>query len=268
MKTIFITGASSGLGKASAKLFASKGWNVIATMRNPEKEQELSQLPNVMLLPLDVTNPEQIKSTVRAALAIGDIDVVFNNAGYMLAGPVEGTTDEQLVRQVNTNFLGVVRVTQAFIPYFREKKSGLFIITTSLGAFIPEPFMSLYQATKRALEGWIGSVYFELSKFGIGIKSIVPGFMKTDIATRSLDMARHEAYSTLLNQVVAFFSSPQASAGALDPAVVAEVVFTAATDGKNQLKYLAGAEPVKRIAELEERGVDATREIVDHMFFG
>ena len=83
MKTIFITGASSGLGKATAKLFASKGWKVIATMRNPQNEKELNSLNNVILLPLDVTNPAQINETVQKAIALGDIDVVFNNAGKM-----------------------------------------------------------------------------------------------------------------------------------------------------------------------------------------
>src|SRR5690606_7695651 len=125
-KTIFITGASSGLGKATAKLFVSKGWNVIATVRNIEKEIELSQLKNIRLLPLDVTNLDQIKDTANKAIKLG-VDVVFNNAGYALMGSMESVSDEKMVRQIDTNILGVLRVTQAFIPYFREKKGGLFI---------------------------------------------------------------------------------------------------------------------------------------------
>jgi NAD(P)-dependent dehydrogenase (short-subunit alcohol dehydrogenase family) len=105
MKTIFITGASSGLGKATAKLFASNGWKVIATMRSPEKETELNAVKNITLLPLDVTNPEQIKKTVQKAISLSDIDIVFNNAGYRLMGPLESATDEQIVRQLNTNLL-------------------------------------------------------------------------------------------------------------------------------------------------------------------
>src|SRR6476660_2123745 len=105
-KTIFITGSSTGLGRATAKLFASKGWKVIATMRNPEKEGELINLSNVTLLPLDVTNPEQIKSTVEKAISLSEIDVVFNNAGYGLAGPLEGISDAQITRMINTNLLG------------------------------------------------------------------------------------------------------------------------------------------------------------------
>lgn len=101
MKTIFITGASSGLGKETAKLFASKGWNVIATMRHPELEKELAQIKNVRILPLDVTDKERIEVTVQSVTEFQPIDVVFNNAGYGLAGALEGYTDEQIVRQFN-----------------------------------------------------------------------------------------------------------------------------------------------------------------------
>lgn len=134
-KSIFITGASAGLGKATAKCFQLKGWNVIATMRNPEKETELNQLENVTL-PLDVTNKEQIKTTVAKAVSLHSIDVVFNNAGYGLMGVLESFTDEQILKEINTNLLGVIRITQAFIPHFREKKSGVFISTTSIGGII------------------------------------------------------------------------------------------------------------------------------------
>ena len=116
-KTIFITGASSGLGKATAQLFHAKGWHVIATMRQPDQATELRQLPGVTLLPLDVTDPAQITETVAQALALHPVDVVFNNAGYGLSGPLEGTSDEQLTRQLNTNLLGVIRVAKARAIY-------------------------------------------------------------------------------------------------------------------------------------------------------
>jgi NAD(P)-dependent dehydrogenase (short-subunit alcohol dehydrogenase family) len=171
MKTIFITGASSGLGKATAKLFHQQGWNVIATMRSPEKETELSGLQNVTLLPLDVTNYDQIQNTVQKALDLGDIDVVFNNAGYGLIGPLESFSDDQITKQLNTNLLGVIRVTNAFTPYFRERKSGLFISTTSIGGLIAFPLGSVYHATKWALEGWSESMAYELNSFGVKYKN-------------------------------------------------------------------------------------------------
>ena len=104
-KTIFITGASSGLGKTTAKLFAANGWTVIATMRNPEKETELTELPNMHLLKLDINNTTQITQVASEAVKISSVDVLFNNAAYALMGAFEGTTDEQLTRQINTNLL-------------------------------------------------------------------------------------------------------------------------------------------------------------------
>src|SRR5258707_13335748 len=109
MSTIFITGTSSGLGKAAVKLFAAKGWKVIATMRTPEKEIELTDLENVTLLPLDVADPDQIKKVAKKAIDMG-VDVVLNNAGYGLGGPLESYSDEQIQNQINTNLLGVIRV--------------------------------------------------------------------------------------------------------------------------------------------------------------
>src|SRR5688572_6360704 len=130
-RTIFITGASAGLGKSTAKLFQSKGWNVIATMRKPENETELTKLENVTVLKLDITDNTQIAETVQKVILQYSVDVVLNNAGYGLIGALEALTDEQITRQLDTNLLGVLRVTKAFTPYFREKKSGIFINITS-----------------------------------------------------------------------------------------------------------------------------------------
>ncbi len=118
MKTIFITGASTGLGKAAAQLFASKGWTVIATMRTPDAAQDLKTISNITLLPLDVTRIDQIEEAVKSATAKHKIDVVLNNAGYGLMGPLESTDDAQITRQIDTNLLGVLRVTKAFPRIF------------------------------------------------------------------------------------------------------------------------------------------------------
>ncbi|MDC8103749.1 SDR family oxidoreductase [Chryseobacterium sp. PTM-20240506] len=258
MKTIFITGASTGLGKASAKLFQSKGWNVIATMRNPESDTELHTLENVTLLPLDVTNPEQIKSTVKKALEMSSIDLVFNNAGYGLIGPLEALTDDQIVKQLNTNLLGVIRVTQAFIPYFREKRSGMFITTTSIGGLIAFPLGSTYHATKWALEGWSESLAFELNTFGVDIKTVSPGGIKTDFISRSLDMGTQPEYEPMINTM---FSNTEAMMeGASEPELIAEVVYEAATDGKKQLRYVAGKDANELYAQRLEMGAEAFRE--------
>jgi NAD(P)-dependent dehydrogenase (short-subunit alcohol dehydrogenase family) len=267
-KTIFITGASSGLGKATAKLFASKGWKVIATMRNPEKEKELNKLPRVVLLPLDVTDAAQINRTVKKVVAMGGVDVVFNNAGYGLAGPLEGLTGEQIARLVNTNLLGVILTTKAFIPYFRKRRAGLFISTTSLGGFIAFPFNSIYHATKWGLEGWSESMAFELQRFGIRIKTVAPGGIRSDFFARSIDTARHEAYDKFADPVMRAFTDPKQMETYSSPEQIAEVVYEAATDGKDQLRYMAGADAKTAYEKRLKMGDEVFRKAMDKRFFG
>lgn len=267
-KRIFITGASSGLGKASAIMFAEKGWHVIATMRTPSKETELTQVNNIDLLPLDVTNVEQIQSTVAKAIEFGPIDVVFNNAGYGLAGPFEGATDDQLLRQINTNLLGVMRVTQAFISHFREKKSGLFITTTSIGGLVTLPFNSVYHATKWGLEGWSESLAFEMNPLGIGVKTVSPGGIATDFAGRSLDVTQHEAYEEPMQKVLSVFMDPERQKNYSTSEMIAEVVYEAATDGKNTLRYVAGEDAKAMYAQRNQVGDEAFREGIKNAFLG
>jgi NAD(P)-dependent dehydrogenase (short-subunit alcohol dehydrogenase family) len=263
MKTIFITGASTGLGKATAKLFHAKGWQVIATMRNPEKDTELNGLENVTVLPLDVTRPEQITQTVKDTFAITDIDVVFNNAGYGLVGPLEALNDAQVVRQIDTNLLGVIRVTQAFVPYFRAKQKGLFITTTSLGGLVTFPLDSVYHATKWALEGWSESMSFELGLYNIGIKTVAPGGIATDFVSRSLDATSHPAYEEALQKLFGLFNGDNFSTAEQ----IADVVYEAATDGKDQVRYVAGEDAIRLYNRRLEIGSEAFRKELGQMIF-
>jgi len=267
-KAIFITGSSSGLGRAAAKLFAAKGWKVIATMRNPNIEKELTKIPGVTLMTLDTTDPQQIQSVVEQVVASGGVDVVFNNAGYGLAGPLEGLSDEQVLRVVNTNMLGPIRITKAFIPHFREKRAGLFINTTSIGGLITVPFNSIYHATKWALEGWSESMAFELNQFGIGVKVVEPGGIKTDFFTRSLDTGRHPAYDVLVDKVMSVFTDPERRATYSTPEQIADVVYEAATDGNDQLRYVAGADAKATYAMRLQMGDEAFRKAINQQFFG
>jgi NAD(P)-dependent dehydrogenase (short-subunit alcohol dehydrogenase family) len=267
-KTIFITGSSSGLGRATAKLFASRGWKVFAAMRSPGNERELVKLRGVELLPLDVTDLRQIESAAARAIGAAGVDVVFNNAGYGLAGPLEGTSDEQLVRIVNTNLMGTIRTTKAFIPHFREKRSGLFINTTSIGGLMTVPFNSLYHATKWALEGWSESMAFELNQLGIGMKVLEPGGMKTDFFTRSFDVGRHDGYDTLVNKVMSVITDQTQMENYSTPEQIAEVVYEAATDGKDQLRYVAGADAKATYAGRLQLGDEAFRKAIRQQFFG
>lgn len=267
-KTIFITGSSTGLGRATAKLFASRGWKVIATMRNPDKETELGAVPGITLLPLDVARLEQIQAAARSAIALGPVDVVFNNAGYGLAGPLEGMTDEQLVTQIDTNLLGVIRTTKEFIPHFRERGAGVFIATTSIGGLVTLPFNSPYHATKWALQGWSESLAFELGKLGISVKTVAPGGIKTDFAGRSLVLAQHPAYAEAMGKVLAMFMAPERNAGRSTAEQIAEVVWEAATDGKDQVTYVAGEDAKALFAQRLSAGAEAFRRAIGQMFLG
>ncbi|MGS2741833.1 SDR family oxidoreductase [Sinomicrobium sp. M5D2P17] len=265
-KTIFITGAASGLGKVTAKLFAEKGWTVIATMRKPENERELSQLPDTHLLQLDISNTNQIIEVVKKAEQISPVDVLFNNAGYALAGALEATSDEQLEQQFHTNVFGTIRLTKAFLPYFRARKTGIIITTTSLGAYIPDPFMSLYAATKSALEAWTTGMTYELDSIGVSIKTIVPGFMQTNFVDNA-QMTVHEAYEEDWNKVLKAYAHPHAFTNADNPARIAEVVYEAVTDGKKQIHYFAGNDATTRYKELILKGIDSISDTRRKAFF-
>jgi NAD(P)-dependent dehydrogenase (short-subunit alcohol dehydrogenase family) len=265
-KAIFITGSSSGLGRATATLFASKGWTVIASMRDPNKEKELAKISGVVLMSLDVTDPHEIESVAEQVVASGGVDVVFNNAGYGLGGPLEGLTDDQILRTVNTNMLGAIRTTKAFIPHFRGKRAGLFINTTSIGGLMTVPFNSIYHATKWAPEGWSESMAFELSQFGIGMKTVEPGGMKTDFFTRSFDTGRHPAYDALVNKVMSIITDPKQMATYSSPEQIADVVYEAATDGRDQLRYIAGADAKATYAMRLQLGDEAFRKVIAQQF--
>lgn len=252
-KTIFITGASSGLGKATAKLFQSKGWNVIATMRNPERESELNQLENVKLLPLDVNDLNQIKTTVSKLLVTQSVDVVLNNAGYGLVGPLEAFSEEQINAQIQTNLFGVINVTRAFLSNFREKKSGVFINVTSSFGLLSFPTCSVYSATKFGIDGFSEGLLYEVAQFGIQVKIVAPGGMQTDFAGRSLQGGMHDAYNQLVAKVRGGYSTEQI-ANYTKAEEVAQVIFDAATDNKNHLRYIAGKDALALYSERLELG--------------
>jgi len=261
MQTIFITGASSGIGKASAKLFQSKGWNVIATMRNPEKETELRQLKNITIFPLDVTDPEQIRSTVAKAISLGQIDLVLNNAGYGLMSSLESFTDENIVKQIDTNFLGTVRVTQAFIPHFRAKKSGLFINVTSIGGHTGFPFTSVYNGTKWAVEGWSECLSIELSMFGVGVKTVAPSATDTDLFSHNSEVKPLPFYEDAERKMLSMIKP------ASTPEEIAEVIYEAATDHKDQLRYFAGKSSRTIYDRRMEIGAEASRKEIKQIYF-
>jgi NAD(P)-dependent dehydrogenase (short-subunit alcohol dehydrogenase family) len=243
-KTVLITGTSSGFGRATAERFAKAGWNVIATMRRPEAGEELAQLQNVLVTQLDVTNHQSITNSIDAGIArFGQIDAVINNAGFGLFGLFEATPIEKVREQFEVNVFGVMDVIRAILPHFRKNKHGLILnISSGAGAFAL-PVISLYCASKFALEGFSESLSYELASQNIVVKIIEPGgVLSTNFGKRSGQEAAqnrplkdYAAFVAATNEV---FSELRASRLATEDDV-AKVIFEAATDGTDRLRYVA-----------------------------
>ena len=239
-KTIFITGASTGIGKLTSIYFAEKGWNVAATMRSPEKGAELEKYKNIRIFKLDVMDDDSINHAITEAISFfGSIDVVFNNAGYALVGAFEAMSKEQIKKQFDTNVFGVMNVTRAILPYFREKKNGTIITTSSMGGLITFPLYSSYHGTKWAIEGFMESLHYELRSFNIKIKNIEPGAIKTDFEN-AIEFVTNNVYKNYVpkahqNMLDSYKNAPTAE-------VVAKKVFQAANDNSFRLRYPVGGQ--------------------------
>jgi NAD(P)-dependent dehydrogenase (short-subunit alcohol dehydrogenase family) len=241
-KTILITGASSGIGRATALHFAEKGWNVAATMRNPLQAGPALQHPQISLFALDVTNPESIAQAVAGTLhRYKKIDVLLNNAGYGLFGPMEAIDSQQIQQQFATNLFGLIGVTQQVLPAMRAAGEGLIINVSSIVGRMALPYASSYVATKFAVEGLSESMRYELEPFNIRIKLIEPGSISTEFGKGSMQMAVSDPYRTSMNKFLGVFTK-SSSVGAT-PEEVAKVIYRAANDSSNRLRYLAKPGP-------------------------
>jgi NAD(P)-dependent dehydrogenase (short-subunit alcohol dehydrogenase family) len=242
-KTILITGASSGIGKATAALFADRGWNVVATMRNPEDGADFADRSHVLVSPLDLVDSGSIKSAVAAGVEhFGTIDVLVNNAGYGAYGPLEATPTDALRRQFDVNFFGLVETMQAVLPTMRSQRSGVIINISSVGGRMAYPLGSLYHGSKWAVEGLSEAAHFELAMLGIRMKLVEPGGVNTDFGGRSFVFTHDPEltdYQPLVDMAVAAMESADQS-GNQEPGEVAEVIYTAATDDTTQLRYVSG----------------------------
>jgi NAD(P)-dependent dehydrogenase (short-subunit alcohol dehydrogenase family) len=254
-KTIVLTGASSGIGKATAKLFFDKGWNVVATMRNPAAETDLRETDMLKLVALDVQNPASPPAAVAAALdAFGKIDVWLNNAGYGATGPVEAGSRDQIQRQFDVNFFGLIECVKAIAPHFRGRKAGVLINVSSIGGLMTIPSYGVYNASKFAVEGLSEGLWYELGTFGVKVKLIEPGAIKTDFGGRSMDAWDVSAlpdYAPFVAKVKA--ARAEFVKKSSTPELVAGVIYEAATDPSDTLRYLAGPDakrfwPVRRWA--------------------
>ena len=241
-KTVLITGTSSGIGRAMLEHFAEAHWNVAATMRSPDKHQDLANLDNVKLYKLDVADKASIKEAIKAAIKdFGKIDVIVNNAGYGAVGIFEKATDEQIRKQFDVNVFGVMNVIREILPHFRERKDGTIINITSIGGLITFPIYSVYHATKWAVDGFAESLHFELKPLGIRVKNIEPGAIKTDFYSRSQDLFMNSnIYDYDTYEEVCLENIQAVAANAPPPSIVAKKVLQAANSKSFKLRYPVG----------------------------
>jgi NAD(P)-dependent dehydrogenase (short-subunit alcohol dehydrogenase family) len=243
MNTVLITGCSSGFGLDTARYFLDRDWRVVATMRTPRQDL-LPASERLRVLPLDVTDAGSIARAVDAA---GPIDVLVNNAGVGMASPLEGVSMEKIRELFETNTLGTIAMTQAVLPQMRERASGVVVNVTSGVTFQPLPLMSIYTASKAAVNAFTESVALELAPFGVRVRIVIPGRAPEtpfgDNARGRMGMNIPQAYAAVASQVFARF---QAGGDVTYSRDVAEAVWRAATDPTCPMRLPAGADAVAR----------------------
>jgi NAD(P)-dependent dehydrogenase (short-subunit alcohol dehydrogenase family) len=242
MKTVLITGCSSGFGLETAKYFLDRDWNVIATMRTP-REDVLPRSDRLRILALDVAKPESIRSAVEAA---GPIDVLVNNAGIGLMGIFEGTSIERTREVFETNTFGTLMMTQEVLPRFRQRNSGVIVNVSSGTTLSPHPMLALYTASKAAINAFTESLAIELEQFNIRVKVVIPGrspetpFSKN--AQPRMQGGIPDAYAEFAQGL--FTKMGQSSDPVTHAKDVAEAIWRAATDPACPALLPAGADAV------------------------
>lgn len=238
-KVALITGVSSGIGRATATALVNVGYRVFGTMRDPARLGQ--ELGTVELIPMDVRNENSARSAVQSVLErAGRLDVLVNNAGIALIGSAEETSVEEAKQLFETNFFGVLRLTQLVLPVMRGQRSGRILNISSVVGFLPAPYMAVYAASKHAIEGYSESLDHELRQFGIRVSLIEPGFTRTGLAHNGQTSTQLlEAYSR--ERGLALEAINHAISNGDDPATVASVVVKALR-GEPRLRYQAGRE--------------------------
>lgn len=257
-KTVLITGASSGFGKATAQRFASQGWNVIATMRKPAAAADFGAGEKLLIAQLDVTDPASIDRALKAGIErFGRLDVLVNNAGFGQYGVFEGVSTERIQRNFDVNLFGVMNVMRAVLPGFRQQGGGMILNVSSVGGLIGLPGISVYLATKFALEGFTESVSYELASQNIIVKMVEPGGGDTGFHGRAgvenVGAGGIESYEPFIVRTNAIMAGIATRMATVDR--IASAIYDAVTDGTKRLRYLVG-DDVKHF-------VDARRSLSD-----
>lgn len=242
MKTVLITGCSSGYGLETARHFHAQGWKVVASMRTP-REDVLPPSDRIHVVALDVTKPERISAAVEA---YGPIDVLVNNAGIGLFGAFEAPPMATVREVFETNTFGVMAMTQAVLPQFRTRRSGVVVNVTSSATLAPMPLVAVYTASKMAIEGFTASLALELEPFNVRVKLIELGYGPTTRFTSNTGTRMEglipESYASFAQHI--FASLTQGQVAVTSESDVAEVVWRAANDASEQLRFPAGADAV------------------------
>ena len=242
-KSVFITGTSSGYGKATAQLFLDRGWNVVATMRRPDQALLSGPADRLRVLPLDVTDPDSIDQAIAGAIAaFGAIDALVNNAGIGLLSAFE-VTPERVLREVfETNTFGLMSVCRAVIPHMRQRGKGAIINVTSSAGIAPMPLVAIYTASKCAVEGFSEALSYEMGLLGIKVRLVEPGLAPTTnfgtngaermqgLTPPPYDAFARDYLAKMQNYPAAYTTEQE----------TAEAVFSAATDDSDRLRYPAG----------------------------
>jgi len=241
MNTVLITGSSSGYGLETARYFHSQGWSVIATMRTPRPDV-LPESERLRVLALDVTNRESIQAALEAS---GPIDVLVNNAGIGAIGAFEATPMTTTRELFDTNTFGVMAMTQAVLPQFRERRSGVLINVTSSVVLARMPLVAIYAASKTAIEGFTASLALELEALNVRVKLVEPGYAPSTNFTSNgrsrMNGQIPEDYAPFAQRVLADFQNQTTVTHESD---VAEAVWRAANDTTGQLRFPAGPDAI------------------------
>ena len=236
-KVVLITGSAGGVGRAAVQRFIERGWFVVATARSPDSLSALGKHSHLSIERLDVMDKTSIQSCVSSVIQRhGQIDVLVNNAGIGVAGPLEGTSDVAMRRAFETNFFGPAVLTSEVVPHMRDRMTGTIVNVTSVAGRVGIPFHSIYSASKFALEGLTEALAFELEPFGIRLRLVEPGGIRTDFQAEWFEP---EVYQPDVSQLRA--QMERGIKRAPLPTGVADAIYLAATDARKRLRYPANS---------------------------
>jgi NAD(P)-dependent dehydrogenase (short-subunit alcohol dehydrogenase family) len=239
-KIVLITGVSSGIGRLTAELMALRGWQVAATSRDPAQIADWAKQHGISMVSLNVLNEASVAAAISTVMErFGRLDVLVNNAGYGLFGPLEGATADDIELQFRSNVFGPITLIRHVMPILRRQQSGTIINVSSIGGRTAAPFASLYHASKFAIEGFSESFRYEASLHGIRVKLVEPVHFKTGFIRKFLKVTSHEGYETQFRNYMEWVYQEDRNAPPAN--AVAKVIIQAAEDSSSKLRYPVNA---------------------------